>query len=225
MFGFFILFERGLISLTLASDQSNISAVILTLYGLLSLHWLYLALQLSAAQKVLDDTRPLFEKASSLTIVDNVVCINDDFLKGGIFSDYLKDLIMKAENTPGGNIDHGILLELLGERLMARHAFGHYASDMLLKLGLLGTIIGFILMLKPVGELTDFDPNVLQLLLGQMSGGMAVALFTTISGLVTSTLLALQYQLIDAAAIRFIDRVAVSVDVLVLPMLTAEARS
>jgi len=70
-----------------------------------------------------------------------------------------------------------------------------------------------------VGELTDFDPNVLQQLLGQMSGGMAVALFTTISGLVTSTLLGLQYQLLDAAAIRFIDRVAVSVDVLVIPML------
>jgi hypothetical protein len=51
---------------------------------------------------------------------------------------------------------------------------------------------------------------------------MAVALFTTISGLVTSTLLALQYQLIDAGAIRFIDRVAVSVDVMVLPLLTAE---
>lgn len=222
LFAFFLLAERGLLSLTLESDKSNISTIILTLYGLLSLHWLYLALQLSTAQKALDETQPYFENAQSLTITEGSVCINDKVIERSMFSDYLKDLIKKSENTSGNTIDHGILLEALGERLMAKYAFGHYASDMLLKLGLLGTIIGFIMMLKPVGELTDFDPNVLQQLLGQMSGGMAVALFTTISGLVTSTLLALQYQLIDAGAIRFIDRVAVSVDVMVLPLLTAE---
>ncbi len=225
LFGFFLITERGLLSLTLESDRSNISTIILTLYALLSLHWLYLVLQLSADQKALDETRSYFEGARFLSLREDRVCINDKVLEPGIFSDYLKDLIKKSENTSGHEIDHGILLEALGERLMAKYAFGHYASDMLLKFGLLGTIIGFIMMLKPVGELTDFDPNVLQQLLGQMSGGMAVALFTTISGLVTSTLLALQYQLIDAGAIRFIDRVAVSVDVMVIPMLTSEDQS
>jgi len=220
LFGLFLVAERGLLTLALTSDRSNISAVILILYGLLSLHWLYLALQLSSAQTAVDQAQPLFEKVQSLSISDN-----DEVLPGSVFADYLKDLIQKSEKTTQTNIDHGILLEVLGERLMAKHAFGHFASDMLLKFGLLGTIIGFIMMLKPVGELTDFDPNVLQQLLGQMSGGMAVALFTTIAGLVTSTLLALQYQLLDGAAIRFIDKVAVSVDVLVLPVLTAESSS
>ena len=225
MFGLFLVAERGLLTLALTSDRSNISAVILILYGLLSLHWLYLALQLSSAQTAVDQAQPLFEKVRSLSISEGRVCVNDEVLPGSVFADYLKDLIQKSEKTTQTNIDHGILLEVLGERLMAKHAFGHFASDMLLKFGLLGTIIGFIMMLKPVGELTDFDPNVLQQLLGQMSGGMAVALFTTIAGLVTSTLLALQYQLLDGAAIRFIDKVAVSVDVLVLPVLTAESSS
>jgi len=225
LFGLFLVAERGLLTLALTSDRSNISAVILILYGLLSLHWLYLALQLSSAQTAVDQAQPLFEKVQSLSISEGRVCVNDEVLPGSVFADYLKDLIQKSEKTTQTNIDHGILLEVLGERLMAKHAFGHFASDMLLKFGLLGTIIGFIMMLKPVGELTDFDPNVLQQLLGQMSGGMAVALFTTIAGLVTSTLLALQYQLLDGAAIRFIDKVAVSVDVLVLPVLTAESSS
>ena len=57
------------------------------------------------------------------------------------------------------------------------------AVDILLKLGLTGTVIGFILMLLPIGEIRDFDPQVLQQLLATMSGGMAVALYTTLQAL------------------------------------------
>ena len=52
-------------------------------------------------------------------------------------------------------------------------------SDVLLKLGLTGTVVGFILMLLPIGEMKDFDPEKIQPLLSSMSGGMAVALYTT----------------------------------------------
>jgi MotA/TolQ/ExbB proton channel family len=221
LFGFYLIGERGLLGLALDSDRSRISYVILGLYALLSLHWLYLVLALSTDQKCVDDAYVLFEQsdAGSLVREENRILVDGQEIRAGIFSDYLRDLIRKNQNTSNSEVEHGILLDALGERLVAKHAFGHFASDMLLKLGLLGTIVGFIMMLTPVGELTDFDPNVLQQLLGQMSGGMAVALFTTISGLTTSTLLGLQYQLLDSAAIRFIDRVAVSVDVLVIPML------
>ena len=106
---------------------------------------------------------------------------------------------------------------------MTRYTFGHWAADMLLKLGLLGTILGFIMMLSPVGELTDFDPNVLQQLLGQMSGGMAVALYTTMAGLITSTLLGLQYEMLDTAASRLVDKLAIAVDIYILPTLSRPA--
>jgi hypothetical protein len=227
LFGFFLLGERGFLALTLESDRSYISYVILGLYSLLSLHWLYLVLQLSSEQKGLDAIYPMLESIGEggLTNREGRVFINDDQLIDSMFSEYLGNLVTKSKHQTEGELDHGILLEALSERLISKFAFGHYASDMLLKLGLLGTIIGFIMMLSPVGELTDFDPNVLQQLLGQMSGGMAVALFTTMSGLVTSTLLALQYQLLDSAAVRFVDRVAVSVDVLVIPLLSTQALS
>ena len=45
-----------------------------------------------------------------------------------------------------------------------------------------------------------------------MSGGMAVALYTTLAGLVTSTLLKLQYHIIDASAAALVTRLAVLVD-------------
>ena len=44
-----------------------------------------------------------------------------------------------------------------------------------------------------------------------MSGGMAVALYTTMAGLITSTLLRYQYHLLDTAAVDLANRVAVLV--------------
>ena len=73
------------------------------------------------------------------------------------------------------------------------------AVDVLLKLGLTGTVIGFILMLLPIGEIKDFDPEILQKLLSTMSGGMAVALYTTLTGLVTSMILKFQYFVLDSS--------------------------
>ena len=77
--------------------------------------------------------------------------------------------------------------------------------DILLKLGLTGTVIGFILMLLPIGEINDFDTQIIQQLLSKMSGGMAVALYTTLTGLITSIFLRLQYFLLDSSLTSLIN--------------------
>ena len=92
-----------------------------------------------------------------------------------------------------------INLTLVEDELSNKHSLGYLAIDVLLKLGLTGTDIGFILMLLPIGEIQDFDPKVLQQLLSTMSGGMAVALYTTLTGLVTSMLLKFQYFILDSS--------------------------
>ncbi|MDG1008165.1 MAG: MotA/TolQ/ExbB proton channel family protein [Alphaproteobacteria bacterium] len=71
---------------------------------------------------------------------------------------------------------------------------GWFAADSVLKIGLLGTIIGFILMLAPIGELTSFDATSLQSALAAMSAGMAVALYTTLTGLIANIILRFQFQ-------------------------------
>ena len=98
----------------------------------------------------------------------------------------------ELEKTPS-------LYNLLEDELSNRHSIGYLIVDILLKLGLTGTVIGFILMLLPIGEIEDFDPQILQKLLSTMSGGMAVALYTTLTGLVTSILLKFQYFLLDSS--------------------------
>ena len=86
------------------------------------------------------------------------------------------------------------------EAILARWLnHGWFAADAVLKLGLLGTIIGFILMLAPISKLSGYDAASLQAALGEMSAGMAVALYTTLTGLVANLLLRLQFQILSDA--------------------------
>ena len=65
---------------------------------------------------------------------------------------------------------------------------------------------------KDTGEIEDFAPSVMQRLLSSMSGGMAVALYTTIAGLVTSTLLKLQFHVVETSSADLVTRLQVFVD-------------
>ena len=85
------------------------------------------------------------------------------------------------------------------------NGFGNFASDSLMKLGLLGTIIGFIIMLAPIAGLDVSDKSVLKSSMGVMSDGMAVAMYTTLAGLVGSILVKAQYYILDNASAYLFD--------------------
>ena len=74
---------------------------------------------------------------------------------------------------------------------------GWLVADGLLKLGLIGTVIGFIIMLSAITEIDGFDFTMMKEMLQNMSSGMEVALYTTLSGLVSSILLTLQYSYLE----------------------------
>ena len=196
-FGFFIASEQGLVRLALDSDKSYISYVILGIYALASAHWLWLARSLTGERRrfaeletALAGNRPVEE------------------IEGGLLGRFLDNLSRKQDRTGAD-----VLVEAFGDELANDHALGHFTSDVLLRLGLLGTIVGFIFMLLPIAEMNGFDASMMQQLLTAMSGGMAVALYTTLAGLITSTLLKLQYHILDASAAQLVTRLAVLVDV------------
>lgn len=194
-FGFYVAEDRGLVSLALGSDKSYISYLILGLYILASGHWFWLARGLSE------------ERRRFAVLESSANDLHDEEPQGGLLGAFLSNLQRKSDSDPSA------LLEAFGDELVNRHALGHFTSDVLLKLGLLGTVVGFILMLLPIGEMEEFDPSVMQQLLSAMSGGMAVALYTTMAGLITSTLLKLQYHILDSSAAQLITRLYVLVDV------------
>ena len=99
-------------------------------------------------------------------------------------------------------IDQTLLLRSLADRLRGSNAFGAFVSDTLMKLGLLGTIVGFIIMLAPIATLDAADKVAMKSSMGLMSDGMAVAMYTTLAGLVGSILVKIQYYMLDAATQR-----------------------
>ena len=170
VFGSYLIIYLGLFELIIESDRSRISVLILAIYLLATVHWFMNVLSL-------DKEIASIDKPSRETLI-------------GRFN---------IEMTRVNEKDHASKLGLLEDELSNKNALGYLIVDILLKLGLTGTVIGFILMLLPIGEIKDFDPQILQKLLSTMSGGMAVALYTTLTGLISSMLLKFQYFLIDSS--------------------------
>lgn len=71
-----------------------------------------------------------------------------------------------------------------------------FVSEILVSLGMIGTVIGFIYMLYSVfGNLDVSDTSVIKASLGSMANGMGTALLTTLVGLTSSVLLKCQLVL------------------------------
>jgi len=138
-------------------------------------------------------------------------------------TDYIHDLISKAnaerENPEVRNTgsDH---IEYYESKLKSPHEIGWFTADIMIKMGLLGTIVGFILMLGSVSNITDFDVTTMQKILSYMSSGMGTALYTTLTGLVCSMLAATQYQMLDRSSDDLIDSIRHLTRVYVLPRLS-----
>ncbi|MGE0623517.1 MAG: MotA/TolQ/ExbB proton channel family protein [Pseudomonadales bacterium] len=199
-FGFFIAFDRGLVQLALDADKSYISYLIFAIYLIASVHWLYLS-------RVLATERNRFAAMEAMLADGASLADLQPGATGGRLGEFLGNLQRKRS---AGDAD--VLVTAFGDEIANRHALGYFTSDVLLRLGLLGTIVGFIFMLLPIADMDGFDASMMQQLLTSMSGGMAVALYTTLAGLVTSTLLKLQYHLVDSSAVALVTRLAVLVD-------------
>tara|TARA_B100001248_G_scaffold111411_1_gene83277 strand:- start:4 stop:636 length:633 start_codon:yes stop_codon:yes gene_type:complete len=180
IFGVWILDERGLLAVVLEGDKSQISKVIGCLWIISSIYWLYLS-------KIISDERNSFE--------------NMEFKNK-------KLLVSRFFNSLEKNEDKDVLINAFESEFEKKISYGVVASDVALKLGLLGTIIGFILMLKPIADLNSTSPEDLKMALSSMSSGMAVALYTTLTGLIVSTLLRIQFHFLATWIISLLNDLA-----------------
>ena len=71
---------------------------------------------------------------------------------------------------------------------------GWFISDLVLTIGMIGTVSGFLLMLTGAFAGVDLNDEVaMKNVLEQMSKGMSTALYTTLFGLICGSLLKIQY--------------------------------
>jgi len=211
-FGLLVCWNEGLVQLLVDSDRSRISLVIGVLYVIASGHCASRALALSREADEVGQLNRFVGKRVALMRADAVsgVSVEDHQLgHHSIVAEYLAALIRRADGQgiSAQDGEQSTLVGTLVARAKGSHDLGWFMVDVLLKLGLLGTIVGFILMLGSVADTSSLDVNTMQKVLRQMSNGMGTALYTTLAGLVGSMSLGLQYLLLDKAADDLIERI------------------
>src|ERR1700742_1094831 len=214
VFAAVLLWRYGLIRLMVTSDRTYISSVIAALYLITSCHCLWrtwaIAREGEAARRC----------HAFLPVADGIeATIDAEVMPAGMVTDHIRSLVTKAKAQGVGRMDQTLLLRALADRLHGSNGFGAFASDTLMKLGLLGTIVGFIIMLAPIATLDAADKAAMKTSMGLMSDGMAVAMYTTLAGLIGSILVRIQYYMLDAATQRVFSDTVMLTETHVTPVL------
>ncbi|MGB1091551.1 MAG: MotA/TolQ/ExbB proton channel family protein [Oceanobacter sp.] len=173
-----LLFDLGVLSNILTQDITRLTAVILLLFFATSCHAGYRAWLLSTEFNQLDRWQ------------------TEQPARAGRFNLVGSYLLL----SPHDASDSALTAEVFAEKLRGPHQPGWFITGVLVKLGLLGTVVGFILMLNSVHGLENLDTSDIKELMQQMTEGMGIAMNTTLVGLVSSILLGTQYLLLDRAA-------------------------
>ena len=215
VFAVVVLWQYGLIHLMVVSDRTYISSLIAVLYVITCCHCFWRTRAIAREAEVAKRDRAI------LSAQDGAKALKVDprMLPPGLVTDHIRSLVAKAKAQAAGRIDQTLLLRTLADRLRGSNGFGAFVSDTLMKLGLLGTIIGFIIMLAPIATLDAADKVAMKSSMGLMSDGMAVAMYTTLAGLIGSILVRIQYYMLDAATQRVFSDAVMLTETHVIPAL------
>ncbi len=182
-FGAYLLWDFKILQKLLTDDITYLSSIILVLFCLVSIYLGSAAWQLS---KQIHYSTNLKDHPKSWA------------------ADHLNLLAWQRQQSAH---EADSLLARLLERIHRGHSTGWFLSDILIRLGLIGTVIGFVLMLSTIYQVKDNDIEALQTLLGTMGSGMQVALYTTLTGLGGAMLISIQCQWLDRCADGLVSRV------------------
>ena len=164
-------------------DRSRICLVIGLLYVIATIHCAgrvtFLSSELNHAADVANRIATTGSN-KEISVKDGCLNIgNAEVLPACVITNHLVDLVdARAENS---DVDAGQeksnLIEALAERLKGAHELGWFVVDILLKLGLVGTIIGFILMLGSIANTASLDVNTMQKVLALSRQGLSTRNF------------------------------------------------
>ena len=158
-----------------AGDASRISLVIVALF-LLGLLW--------CGRRVVQTSHELNQTRAP------------EPLRGSRMAAYLGDLEgVDAAGRP-------LLVGALRLKLQSRIAPVRHIANALVVLGLVGTVVGFIIALSGVDPKAVADPAAIGPMVSTLIQGMSVALYTTLVGAVLNLWLMLNYRLLESGTVR-----------------------
>lgn len=194
VFGALVGVDQQLVQVMIAADQSRICLVLILMYCIGVGHTFKRTLYLS---RELNQAVTLAERLARRELSPAALRSRDSARAAGVPAGFVVDYLADhhaAQAAPEAPSD---LLDAYASRLRGAHEFGWFYIDLLLKVGFLGTLVGFILMLSSVAQSGTLDASTMQKVLQQMSVGMSTALYTTMASLVAGILLSVPYYLLD----------------------------
>jgi len=97
-----------------------------------------------------------------------------------------------------------ILINALKIKIASRIAPIRHIANSLVILGLIGTVLGFIIALSGVNPETAADVSSIGPMVSTLIDGMSVALYTTLLGAVLNVWLMLDYRILESGAVRLL---------------------
>jgi hypothetical protein len=210
-----VSYDYGLLNYLFGSDRSKITVLIAVLYVGFSAHCLWILVELGREYRRALQIKDMLATSTRVPALPR---------GNGLVDRYMADVIRSREHPSEVEGNAHLLMMSLGASFRRRTKIGVYGTDLLYKLGMLGTMVGFVMMLNSMGDLSNFDVDTLRTALQDMIAGMAVSLLTTIAGLIGGILLRLEYNIADAL-VTDISQTAVSfTEVSLLPLLARGER-
>jgi len=211
-----VSYDYGLLDYLFGADKSKITVLIAVLYVAFSGHCLWILVELAREYRRALQVKDMLATSTEVPELPR---------GGGLIDRYMADIIRSREHPGEVEGNAHLLMQSLGASFRRRTKIGSYGTDLLYKLGMLGTMVGFVMMLNSMGDLSNFDVDTLRGALQEMIAGMAVSLLTTIAGLIGGILLRLEYNIADAL-VTDISQTAVSfTEVSLLPLLARGERN
>lgn len=220
VFAFFVAASYGLVREVFDIDRTYISLTITLLFVATSIHCLLRTAFISRQLDLTGRAGRMIAAAPHGLAIDGgrVRLAGGQALPDGLLANHVHDLVVKARTKPE-RLDQTLLLKAFEEKLHGAQSIGFFIAETMLRLGLLGTVIGFIFMLAPLANVQAIDVGQMREVLASMSGGMAVALYTTLCGLVGGILLKLQYYFLEGATEELMATITEITEVFVVPVL------
>jgi biopolymer transport protein ExbB/TolQ len=225
---FVLLWFYGLAQRTVSADPTHITLLIVLIYVVTSLHCLWRCLAISrqtdAERRLAASIAEAGEKRRRILDVIHGADAQTGGPNDGLVAGHIRNLITASSlGDQDRKLDQTLLLRVLAERLGGSNSYGAFASDLVMKLGLFGTIVGFIMMLAPIAGLNAEDQSAIKSSMSLMSEGMAVAMYTTLAGLVGSILIKIEYQFVETATNKLFAAAVALTEVHVVPVLERRA--
>src|SRR5690606_35631824 len=141
------LYDYGYLGYLFAADTSRVSYVIVALFIAFSVYCITMIVTLSHEFRLAEAISARLADGEKIRLSGETARVGDlELPPQRLVTEHIVDLLLKRARDE--EAAQGELLASFISQLRSRTRFGIYGSDVLYKLGMLGTVIGFIQMLS-----------------------------------------------------------------------------